>query len=237
MPVRFETPTENPCQNLPLRANLGRVKSLRPERAKKFAAKFVSNGFSPADAVILCGWTQNRRSAYVIAYRLLENVITQREIKRLMTKDVLTAQDVLVGLSDKAKADIADVLESDGSFDIARAKERNKSKLIKSLKFDKDSGKVVGLELYSAHEAERDLGKFHKLFTERVETTDTNQNTQLLLKSIEAIAAREDITTDQAATELYSRLKDEIPLESWPAQFHNVLRESQDKPQDLDTTA
>jgi hypothetical protein len=35
--------------------------------------------------------------------------------------------------------------------------------------FDKDTGRLTKLELHNAHGAHVDLGKYHKLFTDRVE--------------------------------------------------------------------
>ena len=166
------------------------VKSLRPERAKKFAAKYVNNGFSPAQAAIDCGFTTNRNSAYVIGHRLLKNVKTQKAVEEHLKAAKMDADEVLERLTKIARTEA----EFKGS-DVVKANEL--------------------------------LGKGHKLFVDKVETTDTTANTSLLLKSIEAIAARESITPDQAATELYTRLKDEIPLESWPVQFHSLLRASQ----------
>lgn len=149
--------------------------ALAPKR-KAFARKYAKNGGNGVKAYQDAGYKGSYNVAGVEAHKLLKNPRVQKEIERFVKQDakadILTANEVLGGLSAKARADIADVLEADGSFNLAKAKERGKSKLIKSLKFDKDTGKVVGVELYSAHEAERDLGKFHKLFSERVETVD-----------------------------------------------------------------
>lgn len=82
---------------------------------------------------------------------------------------IMSADEVLQGLSRIAEADIAEVFEADGSFNLAEAKARGASKLIKSLKFDKDSGHVVSVELHNAHGGYQDMGKHHKLFTEKVE--------------------------------------------------------------------
>lgn len=152
--------------------------ALAPKR-KAFARKYAKNGGNGVKAYQDAGYKGSYNVAGVEAHKLLKNPKIVKEIERFMKEDakadILTANEVLGGLSAKARADIADVLEADGSFNLAKAKERGKSKLIKSLKFDKDTGKVVGVELYSAHEAERDLGKFHKLFTERTETVDLTE--------------------------------------------------------------
>lgn len=84
-------------------------------------------------------------------------------------RKIMSADEVLQGLTRIADADIADVFEADGSFDLVGAKARGTSKLIKSLKFDKDTGQVVTVELHNAHGGFQDMGKHHKLFTDKVE--------------------------------------------------------------------
>jgi len=143
----------------------------RQHRYRQFARKYIKNGCNGLQTVLDCGFTDNPDSAKVIAARLLTYVYVDNEISKLQAKAKMDADEVVERLSDIARADIADVLEPDGSFDISSAKARNTSKLIKSLKFDKDSGKVIGLETYSAHEAQRDVGKIHALFTDKVESS------------------------------------------------------------------
>ena len=71
-------------------------------RQRKFVHDYVRNGFSKADAVISAGFTQNRYSAYVIGYRLLQKVTIQREIEKHMEKVKLSADQVLEELSEIA---------------------------------------------------------------------------------------------------------------------------------------
>lgn len=98
---------------------------------------------------------------------------------------ILSANQVLFGLSAIADSDIAEVFNEDGTFNLAKAKERGVSKLIKSLTLDKDTGKVTKIECYSAHEGFRDMGKFHKLFTDRIETTSTKEVASEVLREIQ----------------------------------------------------
>ena len=98
---------------------------------------------------------------------------------------------VLKQLTDIATGSIEDLLDDDGRFDYLAAKQKGKLPLVKKLKRKTTSKKVdrftdgddpetletsivyeeVEFEMYSAHEALRDLGKFHKLFTDRTELT------------------------------------------------------------------
>lgn len=117
------------------------------------------------------GFKGDNASLRVTAFRLLTNANVRAEIDRRLQPFVMTANQVLSGLSFIAENDIADVFEADGSFDLAKAKERGMSKLIKSISRDKDTGEVTKVEVYSAHEAYRDMGKYHSLFPTQLKIT------------------------------------------------------------------
>lgn len=119
----------------------------------------------------VAGFKGDYATLRVTACRLLTNDNIRKEIDRRLKPFIMTANQVLSGLSEIAENDIAQVFESDGSFDLAKAKERGVSKFIKSIKRDKDTGAVTGVEVYSAHEAYRDMGKFYSLFPTQVRVT------------------------------------------------------------------
>ena len=167
-------------------------------RRRKFAHEYVKNGFNGVQAVFAAGYNQDYDSACVEASRLLRNAKVRSVVEKHLEKSEMDASEVIERLSDIARADIADVLEPDGSFNIAEAQKRGKSKLIKSLKFDKDTGKVIGLETYSAHEGQRDLGKIHKLFVDRVETEDKTKSPAQALVEMVAAQNLPPITLEQA---------------------------------------
>lgn len=117
------------------------MRRLRNQRAQKFAAKFVSNGFNAQRAVVDCGITQNLNSAHVIGWRLLKHPTTQKAIIKHMANAKMTADEVLERLTEVARTDA----EFKGS-DVVKAAEL--------------------------------LGKGHKLFIDKVETTDVSANSQ-----------------------------------------------------------
>jgi hypothetical protein len=107
---------------------------------------------------------------------------------------ILSATEVLVGLTRIADADIAEVFEADGTFDLASAKKRNVSRLIKSMAFDKDTGRLTKLELHNAHGAHVDLGKYHKLFVDKFEIVQPEDLDAALERELARLAG-----ADQAA--------------------------------------
>lgn len=103
---------------------------------------------------------------------------------------IMSADEVKQGLTRIAEFDIGELLDERGSFDVVSAKSRGLTKQIKSLKFDKDTGGIVALEAYSAHEGYRDMGKAHAIFVEKIEskvTTETINPVERAGKSVNMI--------------------------------------------------
>lgn len=123
-------------------------------------------------AAELAGYAGNPNTLKQVAAENLAKPYIRAEIDRRLRPFILSANQVLAGLSSIAENDIAEAFEVDGSFNLEKAKERGVTRLIKSLNFDKDTGKVTKVELYSAHDGLRDLGKYHKLFTDKIEISD-----------------------------------------------------------------
>jgi hypothetical protein len=123
-----------------------------------------------------------------VAAENLAKPAIRAEIDRRLKPLIHSSTRVLAGLAAIADADSQDVFEDDGSFDFSKAKERGITRLIKSLAYDKDTGKITKVELHNAHEGLRDLGKFHKIFVERVETEDKTpaNSTKLISDALQA---------------------------------------------------
>lgn len=125
---------------------------------------------------------------------------------------IMSADEVKQGLTKIAEADIAEIFEPDGSFDIKSAQKRGVSKLIKTLNFDKDTGKVIKVEMYSAHEGHRDMGKTHAIFVDKSEIEDKTPLSVDTLTAIKSLAKRfsgRELTDDeakQALSESFARI-------------------------------
>jgi hypothetical protein len=86
--------------------------SLAPRRARKFAAKLVSNGFNAGQAVIDCGLTKNRNSAYVTGHRLLKHAKVKEAIEQHLMSAKISADEILEELSVMARAPVEKVSEA-----------------------------------------------------------------------------------------------------------------------------
>lgn len=146
-------------------------------KQRRFCLAYIGEASgNGAESARLAGYKGNDLTLRVVAHENLMKPYVAEFIRRLRagaeklaSGKILSATEVLVGLTRIAEADIAEVFESDGSFDLVSAKKRNASRLIKSLSFDKDSGRVTKVELHNAHGAHVDLGKYHKLFVDKFE--------------------------------------------------------------------
>jgi phage terminase small subunit len=143
--------------------------------------------FNGTKAARLAGYSE--KTAKAIASENLTKPDVRAYIDDRLQELTLGANEVLARLTDIANGSIEDVLDEDGRFDFEAAKINGKLPLVKKLKRKTTAKKVdsrsdegesetletsviyeeVEFEMYSSHEALRDLGKFHKLFTDRHE--------------------------------------------------------------------
>lgn len=159
------------------------VANLLTIKQKLFIEHYLAtrNGTRAAE---LAGYAGNQNTLKQVAAENLAKPYIRAEIDRRLRPFILSANQVLAGLSSIAENDIAEAFEADGSFNLEKAKERGVTRLIKSLNFDKDTGKMTKVELYSAHDGLRDLGKYHKLFTEKLEIRDPREDAQEAYRQI-----------------------------------------------------
>lgn len=147
--------------------------------------------FNATEAASIAGYEGTRNALGVKGFELLRKSKITAIVNQRMNEAAMSANEVLSRLSDIATGKITDCVNEDGKFDLELAKERGVDKLLKKLKIKRTSKKVdsqttgpdddpetletsllyeeVEFEMYSAHEALRDLGKYHKLFTEKLE--------------------------------------------------------------------
>lgn len=119
-------------------------------------------------AARLAGYSE--KTAYSQGARLLKNVEVQAAISARLDELKMSADEVLLRLADQARATMDDFLDPErGEVDLARAAARGKLHLVK--KFSRSTGKVetVTIELHDAQAALVQIGRHHKLFTDRTE--------------------------------------------------------------------
>jgi len=172
--------------------------NLNPKQ-KKFIEFYLGEAhFNGTLAAELSGYKGSKNVLGVTAYNLLRNPKIKAEIDMVLSAMTMPANVVLTRLTEIAEGKVTDFLDDDKRFDLKKAKEAKKDGLLKKVKFKRTVRETkaevnddiqsiletdeieafnkieiiyeeVEFELHSAHEALRDLGKHHKLFTDKVE--------------------------------------------------------------------
>ena len=128
--------------------------------------------WSAAEAARRAGYSES--TARNIGHENLTKPDIQAEIQRRVSERAMSADEVLVRLAAQARGDMSDFVSFVPGiklpfFDLAKAHEAGKFGLVKKLKYGKDG--EVEFELYDAQAALVQLGKVHKLFTDKQDVT------------------------------------------------------------------
>jgi hypothetical protein len=157
-------------------------------KQRLFIESYLANGFNATEAARTAEYKGSDNVLAVTGFENLRNPKISAVVAERINE---AANEVMARLSAIARGDLQDVTDEDGRFDFEKARHAKKTGLLKKLKRKTSTKKVdvstddeeaetletsivheeVEFEMYSAHEALRDLGKFHKLFTDRTEIT------------------------------------------------------------------
>lgn len=161
-----------------------------------FVDSYLSNGFNATEAARQAGYKGNDNALAVQGYENLRNPKIATIVQERLNESAMSANEVLARLSAIARGDVNDGLNEDGKFDLKKLRRLKKTGLLKKIKSKRTSKQVdtlaqgdednremletslvyeeVEFEMYSAHEALRDLGKYHKLLNDRHEISGLN---------------------------------------------------------------
>jgi phage terminase small subunit len=144
------------------------AKEVLTKRQQLFIEAYLGEAFFNAtEAARMVGLTHPNKQGP----RMLVNVGIKSAIKARIEESAMTANEVLARLTAEARGSLADMMELDGYFpylDLQKAKENGSINLIKKIKF-RELGGVESIELYDAQAAKVHIGRFHKLFVDKVE--------------------------------------------------------------------
>ena len=135
--------------------------------------------FNATEAAKAAGYSP--KTAYSIGWENLRKPEIAEAIKRRLSETAMTSDEVLMRLADQARGDMGIFLAKDGdriTIDLVGMKEAGKAHLIKRItqttrrRTTKDATEeeaTTSLELYDAQAALVQIGKHHKLFTDKLE--------------------------------------------------------------------
>ena len=162
-------------------------------KQRLFVESYLSNGFNATEAARAAGYKGNDVTLAAVGYENLRKPQIAAVISERVNEAAMGANEVLARLSAIARGSVADFINEDGKFDFEAAKKAKKDGLLKKLKRKTTSKRVdtrtegedeeaetietsvvyeeVEFEMYSAHEALRDLGTYHNLFKAQQQLT------------------------------------------------------------------
>ena len=161
-------------------------------------------------AAIRAGYA--KRSARQQGQRLLTKDDISDAIKARLDERAMKADEVIQRLTDMARGDIGDFMDIERmtfSLNLAKAKEKGLTHLIHKIKdrvvmtSNKDGEETethtIEIELYDAHAALVDFGRYHKLFTDNMDITSKGEQiydpTGLLSRLLPEFAPRDETGT------------------------------------------
>jgi len=167
--------------------------------------------FNATKAAKLAGYTGNNNTLAVTGYELLRNPKISEAISRRLSESAMSADEVLMRQAEIARSDIGEFLEQteDGEVSIRLTdaktnapkrthliKRITQRKVVRTMKDMTETETTLTLELHDAQAAQVQLGKHHKLWTDRieekaeVEIKNINDITERLAGRIASLATR-----------------------------------------------
>ncbi len=149
------------------------------DKQQAFVVEYVKC-WNASEAARRAGYSE--RTAQEQGSRLLSNAMVSAAIERFKAEHIMSAEEVQILVTQQARSDIGDFLEQTGDVvkvDLVKALDAKKTGLIKKLsqtrtvrtRGDDDVEESVSttIELYDKQAALVQIGKMHKIFSERQE--------------------------------------------------------------------
>ena len=130
--------------------------------------------FNGTEAARCAKYKGNANTLAAVAYENLRKPHIRARIEERLAETAMSANEVLVRLSDQATASVADFVEASpiegkpGRFILDMGEVRKRGHLVKKIRYTQHGLEV---ELHDAQSALVHLGKYHKLFADRMEVT------------------------------------------------------------------
>jgi phage terminase small subunit len=134
-------------------------------KQKAFINEYLSD-FNATRAAQRAGYGGDENTLAVTGSRLLRIDKVAEAIAARMQEKAMGADEVLRRLAEQARAEYSAYLTANGTVDFARLIADGKGHLVKGIK---DTAQGRNIEFHDAQAALVQIGKHHKLFTDKVE--------------------------------------------------------------------
>lgn len=139
------------------------------DKQKAFISFYLVT-FNATKAARFAGYSE--KYLHTNASKILQNTTVQAEIKAQLEKYAMGSRETLARLTHQARGDIGDFANIESSAELANHPQSYIVKKYKRRKYfpkDRDPYEEMELELYDAHASLVDMGRHHKLFTDKIE--------------------------------------------------------------------
>lgn len=182
------------------------------DKQLEFINQYFLCNMNGTEAVIQAGYkVKNRQTAAAIASENLRKTHVRDEIDKRLQENTLSANQVLHILTKHALGDIRYVLNEDGEPDMRTAMLNGVSPTIKKWKrrrviTEQTTIIETEIELHDPQAAAVQLGRYFKLFTDKVEVNDWRMDAVMSIRSgeLEFVDLAEELGHD-LATELFQQ--------------------------------
>ena len=183
---------------------------------KEFINQYFMCGRNATEAVIQAGYKikepetkKGRATAAAIGYENLRKPHISSQIEERLKTHAMSANEVIARLSDHANATVADFFDFSKlglpRLNLQKAEQRGVLHLVSKLEMiPTEHGTHIKMELHNSQSALVHLGRYHKLFTDKVEVTDWRHDAIRDIRS--GLVPYEDVEAElgvDLATELF----------------------------------
>lgn len=177
---------------------------------RAFIDQYFLCGMNATEAILQAGYkAKSRAVAASMGAENLRKPHIRAEIDNRLNENAMQANEVLFRLSEIARASHGDFWKiSDSGFprmDLKQAEKRGKLHLLKKVKVTQsEHGANVEIELHDAQSALVQLGRYYKLFTDKIEIQSWESEAVMAIKSgeIDYVSLSEEFG-DDLATDLF----------------------------------
>lgn len=135
------------------------------DKQEVFVAEYLKC-WNAAEAARRAGYSE--RHARHIGYQNLTKPHVAEAIEQRKQELLMSAEETLIRLTEQARAEYSEYITDEGTVDLTKLVDAGKAHLIKGIKNTKH-GKNI--EFYDSQSALSLIGKYHKLFSDRIEHT------------------------------------------------------------------
>ena len=134
---------------------------------------YYVNTLNATQSARLAGYKGKLSTLAVVGSDNLRKTKIREEIDRQLHARLMTPDEVLNRLGSQAKAEYTEFMTPQGVLDLAKLIKAGKGHLIKKIKRSPVTGNITEIEFYDAQTALTQVGKYFKLWTDKVEQDTT----------------------------------------------------------------